>query len=429
MTDNTEARCVKCKHAGKVNSLSGMCYAPQLGNRGKACMCHCVFPNTQSPDAQPVDNVAQQMRTAMLNRLWEIQSSRTAGETPEETMKMDSVLSELAAELEKVPLPKEEGNSSVDEAKPSLSDRAGTLRAAQGVGVAGALRKAQSRLIHIAADIAMMRGFISPYADDNPKTTPQAILQQAHDQQTKMKDWAHEISEIARGLTKLAQPSASDVFNNPDRDKSLVPETEPSESSSSSSPTEDRIWLRQTHEENSWKYGYFCHQPQDDAFVEFARIHPRGEGTFDWGDHEAIDSLYKQGGATAIRLQVDATVRRVLEVRSKGGEGEAQTLTVSRVIERLAHNPQVCVCKPFCVHWEVWATKVISELWNTRTPSQVESEAAWRQAMEAAAKVAERDAELCEEHSTRYSAKATAYRIAETIRALPPPPQSKQEKL
>lgn len=48
---------------------------------------------------------AEQMRTAMLDRLWDIQSSRSVDETPEETIKVDRVLSELAAELEKVPLP------------------------------------------------------------------------------------------------------------------------------------------------------------------------------------------------------------------------------------------------------------------------------------------------------------------------------------
>lgn len=35
---------------------------------------------------------------------------------------------------------------------------------------------------------------------------------------------------------------------------------------------EERIWLKQTHEENGWKFGYYCDKPQDDAFIEYVRV-------------------------------------------------------------------------------------------------------------------------------------------------------------
>ncbi len=55
------------------------------------------------PATQPGD--AQAMKSAMLARLWEVQSDRAHDETPEETMKLDALLSIVATELEKVPLP------------------------------------------------------------------------------------------------------------------------------------------------------------------------------------------------------------------------------------------------------------------------------------------------------------------------------------
>jgi len=34
----------------------------------------------------------------------------------------------------------------------------------------------------------------------------------------------------------------------------------------------DRIWLRETREEDGWKFGYWADRPQDAAFVEYARV-------------------------------------------------------------------------------------------------------------------------------------------------------------
>lgn len=35
---------------------------------------------------------------------------------------------------------------------------------------------------------------------------------------------------------------------------------------------DDHIWLRRTHEKDGWAFGYFSDRPQDDAFVEYARV-------------------------------------------------------------------------------------------------------------------------------------------------------------
>lgn len=38
---------------------------------------------------------------------------------------------------------------------------------------------------------------------------------------------------------------------------------------------------------------------------------------------------------------------------------KAAPIDIDKVVQELARNPQVCVCEPFCVHWEVHAKKVI----------------------------------------------------------------------
>lgn len=35
---------------------------------------------------------------------------------------------------------------------------------------------------------------------------------------------------------------------------------------------DERIWLRETHEKDGWKFGYYADRPQDDSFVEYARV-------------------------------------------------------------------------------------------------------------------------------------------------------------
>lgn len=73
------------------------------------------------------------------------------------------------------------------------------------------LKKLFSELVQIAGAMAQCRGFISPYADDNPKSTPQAILRQAEQQQDKLKDWAYRVRQVANQLLSLLpiQPAAS----------------------------------------------------------------------------------------------------------------------------------------------------------------------------------------------------------------------------
>ncbi len=60
-------------------------------------------------------------------------------------------------------------------------------------------QSARSTLLRIAAAMARCDGFISPYERDNLKTTPKAILRHAERQEEMLKDWAHELGEIARG--------------------------------------------------------------------------------------------------------------------------------------------------------------------------------------------------------------------------------------
>lgn len=62
-------------------------------------------------------------------------------------------------------------------------------------------RELFSRLIKLAAAVIAGHDFISPYADDNPKTTPQTILVQAEKQRERLRLWAIEIRAIADKLS------------------------------------------------------------------------------------------------------------------------------------------------------------------------------------------------------------------------------------
>lgn len=62
-------------------------------------------------------------------------------------------------------------------------------------------REVHSRLINLAAAVIAGRDFISPDADDNPKTTPRAILDQAEKQRERLRLWAVEIREVADKLS------------------------------------------------------------------------------------------------------------------------------------------------------------------------------------------------------------------------------------
>lgn len=47
---------------------------------------------------------------------------------------------------------------------------------------------------------------------------------------------------------------------------------------------------------------------------------------------------------------------------------------VDRLIEHLKSNPVVCVCKPFCVHWEVHAKKVLTPLLDSQAAEKAYAE-------------------------------------------------------
>lgn len=69
--------------------------------------------------------------------------------------------------------------------------------AAESVGA----RELYSRLIKLAAALVRHEGFISPFAEDNPTTTPRSILKQAEKQQERLRLWAIETREIADALS------------------------------------------------------------------------------------------------------------------------------------------------------------------------------------------------------------------------------------
>lgn len=61
-----------------------------------------------------------------------------------------------------------------------------------------------SRLVRLAAAVIAGHEFISPDAEDNPKTTPRSILVQAEAQRERLRLWAIEIREVANALMAAA---------------------------------------------------------------------------------------------------------------------------------------------------------------------------------------------------------------------------------
>lgn len=77
--------------------------------------------------------------------------------------------------------------------------------------------------------------------------------------------------------------------------------------------TDDRIWLRQTHEEDGWWFGYYADRPQDDAFTEYVAVteleRVRGErdelSAIIEACHAMLDKLdpeYEEGWTTLVPL-------------------------------------------------------------------------------------------------------------------------------
>lgn len=56
----------------------------------------------------------------------------------------------------------------------------------------------RAALIHIAAAMLRAEKFLSPYAEDNPRTTPKSILTRAAEQREQLRLWAIELSDLAR---------------------------------------------------------------------------------------------------------------------------------------------------------------------------------------------------------------------------------------
>ncbi len=61
-------------------------------------------------------------------------------------------------------------------------------------------RADRKRLFQIAPAMVKGEGFISPYADDNPRSTPKATLREAEKQSDLLKDWGVEIAAIAKKI-------------------------------------------------------------------------------------------------------------------------------------------------------------------------------------------------------------------------------------
>lgn len=66
----------------------------------------------------------------------------------------------------------------------------------------------RSRLIKMAASMLKADDFLSPYADDNPKTLPKSVLPVAEKQRERLRLWAIECREIADSLTRSTAPEA-----------------------------------------------------------------------------------------------------------------------------------------------------------------------------------------------------------------------------
>lgn len=102
-------------------------------------------------------------------------------------------------------LPENEKESDRKEARRIIR----VLRKAAASSAAPRVRDACSRLIKLAAAVVTGRDFISPYAEDNLKSTPRTILEQAAKQREQLRLWAIEIREVADSLSTAAAPSAT----------------------------------------------------------------------------------------------------------------------------------------------------------------------------------------------------------------------------
>ncbi len=61
-------------------------------------------------------------------------------------------------------------------------------------------RADRKRLFQIAAAMVKGEGFISPCANDNPRSTPKATLREAEKQSELLRDWGVEIAAIAKKI-------------------------------------------------------------------------------------------------------------------------------------------------------------------------------------------------------------------------------------
>lgn len=59
-------------------------------------------------------------------------------------------------------------------------------------------KEERAALIHIAAAMLRAEKFLSPYAEDNPKSTPKSILARAGKQREQLRLWAIELSYLVR---------------------------------------------------------------------------------------------------------------------------------------------------------------------------------------------------------------------------------------
>lgn len=122
---NTEARCVKCGHSGLL--YDGAICIKSTGHM-KNCGCHCVFPNAQSPEAQPADlRKAAEYALDCLEPIAKLGHLPQGGESSGNWLHVEDSVKRLRAALaadtqpaeEELQGDKEEGDSSVNEVQPT----------------------------------------------------------------------------------------------------------------------------------------------------------------------------------------------------------------------------------------------------------------------------------------------------------------------
>lgn len=60
-------------------------------------------------------------------------------------------------------------------------------------------KEERNELRSVAADMLQGRKFLSPYAEDNLKTTPKRVLRQAEVQREQLRQWACKIIDLING--------------------------------------------------------------------------------------------------------------------------------------------------------------------------------------------------------------------------------------